>query len=92
MTSIPKHGRAADEILAELASRQASDTKWREGRVFSLVYKAPGASGKAHDELMQKAHALYAATNLLNPMAFGSLKQLETEIIEMTGRLFGCPG
>lgn len=92
MTSIPKHGRAADEILRELADRQASDTKWREGRVFSLVYKAPGSAGQAHDELMQKAHALYAATNLLNPMAFGSLKQLETEIVEMTGRLFGCPG
>lgn len=92
MTSIPKQGRAADDILAELASRQASDTKWREGRVFSLVYKAPGSSGAAHEQLMQKAHALYAPTNLLNPMAFGSLKQLETEIIEMTGRLFGCPG
>jgi sphinganine-1-phosphate aldolase len=92
MNTIPKQGRSADDILRELAERQGSDTKWREGRVFSLVYKAPGSSGKAHDELMQRAHALYAATNLLNPMAFGSLKQLETEIIEMTGRLFGCPG
>lgn len=92
MTTIPRQGRAADEILAELADRQASDTKWREGRVFSLVYKAPGSSGAAHEQLMQRSHALYAPTNLLNPMAFGSLKKLETEIIEMTGRLFGCPG
>ena len=92
MTRIPEHGRTADDIMTDLAERQAGDTKWREGRVFSLVYKAPGQNGTAHDALLQRAHALYGATNLLNPMAFGSLKKLETEIIEMTGDLFGCPG
>lgn len=92
MTTIPKQGRAAADILAELEQRKAGDTKWREGRVFSLVYHVPGTAGEAHEQLMQRAHALYASTNLLNPMAFGSLKKMETEIIEMTGALFNCPG
>jgi len=89
--ALPKQGRAAADILAELEQRKAGDTRWREGRVFSLVYHVPGAAGEAHEQLMQRAHALYASTNLLNPMAFGSLKKMETEIIEMAGALFNCP-
>lgn len=92
MTSIPKQGRPAAELLAELAERKADDTRWREGRVFSLVYHVPGAAGEAHEKLLHEAHALYASANLLNPMAFGSLKKMETEIIEMAGRLFNCAG
>jgi sphinganine-1-phosphate aldolase len=92
MTSIPKQGRSSAEILSELEKRKTNDTKWREGRVFSLVYHVPGTAGEEHEKLMQRAHALYASTNLLNPMAFGSLKQLESDIIEMTGRLFNCSG
>jgi len=88
MTQIPKCGRTADDILLELESRSTTDTDWRAGRVFSLVYHA----GEAHERLLHRAHALYASTNLLNPMAFKSLKQMETELVEMTGRLFHCSG
>lgn len=85
--NIPAHGRTADDILAELKAKAENDTKWKDGRVFSLVYHA----GDAHAELLQKAHALYASANLLNPMAFGSLKQMEREIIEMAAGLFHGP-
>ena len=85
---IPAHGRPAEDILAELGARSAADTDWRGGRVFSLVYHA----GEAHEHLLQRAHALFGSANLLNPMAFKGLKQLESEIIEMTGRLFHCSG
>ena len=85
--NIPAQGRKADDILAELEAKSANDTKWKDGRVFSLVYHA----GDQHAELLQKAHALYASANLLNPMAFGSLKQMEREIIEMAAGLFHGP-
>lgn len=85
--NIPAQGRTADDILAELKAKAENDTKWKDGRVFSLVYHA----GDAHAELLQKAHALYASANLLNPMAFGSLKQMEREIIEMATGLFHGP-
>jgi sphinganine-1-phosphate aldolase len=88
MSMIPKQGRSADEVLADLAARTEADTKWREGRVFSLVYHA----GEEHERLLQRAHAMFASTNLLNPMAFKSLKQIETDIVEMAGRLFYCAG
>lgn len=85
---IPEHGRGADEILKELASRGDGDTDWRGGRVFSLVYHA----GEQHEELIHRAHALYASANLLNPLAFKSLKQLEKEIVQSAGALFHCKG
>lgn len=87
-TSIPARGRPADAILAELAARATADTDWRGGRVFSLVYHA----GEQHEELLRRAHAQFASANLLNPMAFKSLKQLEGELVEMAGRLFHCAG
>src|SRR5258706_9966809 len=89
---IPARGRAADDILLELESRATGDTDWRGGRVFSLVYHAPGSAGAAHEQLMHRAHAMYASTNLLNPMAFKSLKQMESDLVEMAGRLFDCSG
>ena len=85
---IPAQGRAPDDILADLRGRQADDTDWRRGRVFSLVYHA----GDAHEDLVKRAHATYASANLLNPMAFKSLKQLEKELVEMAGGLMHGSG
>jgi sphinganine-1-phosphate aldolase len=85
---IPEHGRSTDEILAELEARGDGDTDWRGGRVFSLVYHA----GEQHEDLIHRAHALYASANLLNPLAFKSLKQLEREIVQNAGTLFHCSG
>jgi glutamate/tyrosine decarboxylase-like PLP-dependent enzyme len=84
---IPQKGRSADAIIEDLTARTSADTNWRKGRVFSLVYHA----GEEHEKLMQRAYAIYASTNLLNPMAFGSLKQMEREIIEMAAGLFHGP-
>ncbi len=85
---IPQTGRASEDVLAELRAKGAGDTDWRGGKVFSLVYHA----GEAHEQLLLDAHELYASANLLNPMAFKSLKQMETELVEMAGRLFHCSG
>jgi glutamate/tyrosine decarboxylase-like PLP-dependent enzyme len=82
--------KSGDEILAELAAMSAGDTDWRGGRVFSLVYRA-GAGRAGHEELVARAHALYASTNLLNPMAFPSLRRMERELVEMAGALMHAP-
>ena len=84
--------RAPDEVLAALEAMRGGDTDWRGGRVFSLVYKVPGAAGDAHDELLNRAHRLYASANLLNPMAFPSLKRMEDDLVRIAGRLFHCSG
>jgi sphinganine-1-phosphate aldolase len=75
------------ELLAELAERARGDVDYRSGRVFSLVYHA----GRDHDELVAGAHALYASTNLLNPMAFPSLAKLEREVVGFARGLMNAP-
>src|SRR5262245_1923865 len=84
---IPEVGRDPDEILREMAQLKEADTDWRGGRVFSLVYHA----GEAHERLLERAHGLFASANLLNPMAFKSLKRMEAEVVQMAARLMGGP-
>jgi glutamate/tyrosine decarboxylase-like PLP-dependent enzyme len=85
--AIPTRGRDADELLGELAGLARDDADWKHGRVFSLVYHA----GDAHAQLLAKAHALYASTNLLNPMAFRSLRRMESELTQMAASLMHGP-
>jgi glutamate/tyrosine decarboxylase-like PLP-dependent enzyme len=84
---IPTKGRAADELLGELAAMKSADADWKRGRVFSLVYHA----GEDHARLLERAHALYASANLLNPMAFQSLRRMEAEVTQMAAGLLHGP-
>jgi sphinganine-1-phosphate aldolase len=84
---IPQQRGDGDSIIADLSTMKANDADWRKGRVFSLVYHA----GEAHEELLHRAHAMYASGNLLNPLAFQSLKRMESEIVQMTASLFHGP-
>jgi sphinganine-1-phosphate aldolase len=84
---IPSEGRSPEAVLAALREKATADTDWRGGRVFSLVYHA----GEAHEQLLARAHAMYASTNLLNPMAFASLKQMEKELVAAGAALFRGP-
>lgn len=83
---IPRSGVAREEVLAELEAMRASDSDWRGGKTWALVYFA----GEEHYEFVKKAHNLYFSENGLNPMAFSSLKKMESEVVQMTaGMLHG---
>ncbi|MBK8257285.1 MAG: aspartate aminotransferase family protein [Polyangiaceae bacterium] len=84
---IPEVGRDPEAILSDMAAMKAADTDWRGGRVFSLVYHA----GHEHERLLERAHNTFASANLLNPMAFKSLKRMEAEVVQMAARLLNGP-
>ena len=84
---IPERGRPAEELLAALGELKRADADWRGGKVFSLVYHA----GEAHERLLERAHAMYASANLLNPMAFRSLRRMEAEVTQMVASLLNGP-
>jgi glutamate/tyrosine decarboxylase-like PLP-dependent enzyme len=86
-TRIPATRQDAEQILREMAALRGADADWRGGRVFSLVYHA----GEAHERLLERAHATFASANLLNPMAFKSLKRMESEVVQMAARLMNGP-
>jgi sphinganine-1-phosphate aldolase len=83
MKSIPEHGIKRSEVLAHLREFGIGDANYRGSKIWSLVYYL----GEEHTSFLKEAYGLYFSENALNPIAFKSLKLMETEIVQMTGRL-----
>jgi glutamate/tyrosine decarboxylase-like PLP-dependent enzyme len=84
---IPARGRPHEAVLEELRSMKKGDARWRDGRVFALVYHG----GDEHERFLEDAHGMYFSENALNPMAFKSLWRMEREVVEMSAHLFNGP-
>jgi glutamate/tyrosine decarboxylase-like PLP-dependent enzyme len=82
---LPERGAGADEVLATLSTLRERDARWRDGRVFCLVFHG----GEEIESLLQRAHVLYFSENGLNPTAFPSLRKMETEVVSMVASLLG---
>ncbi len=77
---MPEAGRDSDEVLAQLEAFKEQDPRFKEGRVWSLVYYID----EEHAGFIRDAYHSYSSENGLNPGAFKSLKKLETDIISAT--------
>jgi len=84
---LPKAGSPRDEVMRELRAARANDVRWRDGRVFSLVYWC----GDDVLGLLKEASAELFCENGLNPTAFPSLRRFETEVLQMVAGLLGHP-
>src|SRR5512136_1111482 len=85
MTQIPLPAKSQSKQagLDTMKAARDHDVKWREGRVFSLVFNA----GDEVSDMLEEAYTLYFAENGLNPTAFPSLKKFETEVVSMVAAL-----
>jgi sphinganine-1-phosphate aldolase len=85
--SFPEKPKPAAEVLALLAAAGEHDVRFREGRLFSLVY---GVDDE-HARLLAEAYGLYLATNGLGKgFLFQSLGRFEDELIGGTLALLGA--
>lgn len=85
--TLPEHGRPHAELLEEMATFQQGDARWQQGKTWSMVYYA----GPEHHAMLKQAHNLFFTENALNPIAFKSLKRMESEVVQMTARLLNGP-
>ena len=84
---LPQHGRNADDVIADLRAKRVGDARWQDGRTFGLVFDGgPGV----HD-VAEQAALMYLHENALNPMAFPSLGQIQSEVVEWTAGLLHGP-
>jgi len=83
-TALPAAGRAAGEVLDDLAGMRADDVDWRAGRCFGLVFHA----GEEVEEVARAASVMYLEENGLNPLAFPSLGRMQQEVVEMATGMF----
>jgi sphinganine-1-phosphate aldolase len=82
---LPKKGTDREQVLGQLNEARTKDTRWQEGRLFSLVYH----ESDEHTEFLKKAFTAYFHENGLNPGAFPSLKKFEGEVISIAAHLLG---
>ncbi|MBI4674021.1 MAG: aspartate aminotransferase family protein [Chloroflexi bacterium] len=87
-TPFPARGYTRESIFNAMQAMRARDVQWHAGRVFSLVFDA-GADAR---EIAQHAYDLFFAENGLNPTAFPSLRQFETDVVAMVASLLGSDG
>jgi sphinganine-1-phosphate aldolase len=83
--SLPKTGTPREAVMQQLKALHADDAKWKDGRTFSLVYFA----GDEVSQLLKDAYSEFIAENGLSPVAFPSLRQMETEVVSMAASLLG---
>lgn len=85
---LPPDPLPPSEILETLRAAGADDVRWRDGRLFSLVY---GVS-EEHERLLADAYGAYIATNGLGAgFVFASLGRFEREVIGDALTLLGNP-
>ncbi|CAA0081433.1 putative sphingosine-1-phosphate lyase [Halioglobus japonicus] len=77
---MPDHGAASADILQQLEAFKERDPRYKEGKVWSLVYYL----NEEHSSFLKDAYHLFASENGLNPGAFKSLKKIESEVISAT--------
>ena len=81
--NLPKSGKARGEIRELLQEARQRDVRWRDGRVWSLVYYA-------RDDVLEVAKEAYLAffsENGLGRAAFPSMQRFETEVVSMAADL-----
>ncbi|MGB1140470.1 MAG: pyridoxal phosphate-dependent decarboxylase family protein [Halioglobus sp.] len=77
---MPEQGAPGDDILAQLEAFKEKDPKFKDGRVWSLVYYI----NEEHSGFLKEAYHRFSSENGLNPGAFKSLKKMESEVISAT--------
>ena len=80
---LPERGQDKRALLRAMEAARERDVRWREGRVFSLVFYA----GEDVHQVAEAAYEMFFSENALNPTAFPSLRRFESEVVSMTASL-----
>ena len=83
---LPASGKPREQLAEEMRGVISRDVDWRNGKIWSLVYFVDDDVA----QVLKDAFTSFFYTNGLSPMAFGSLKKFESEVIAITVDLLGC--
>jgi glutamate/tyrosine decarboxylase-like PLP-dependent enzyme len=85
---LPHAGTAADDLLAEIDRRRATEPDVHGARLFGLVYP----TGRDDLEgLIAEVNRRYLFGNALNPFKFPEVARYEGEVVAITGGLVHLP-
>jgi sphinganine-1-phosphate aldolase len=84
---MPEAGQDWESLQAEMLELGKGDADWRRARTAVYVFNA----GEDVLRVAKEAYALYQSENALGPMAFPSLKRMESEVVDMGLGLLHAP-
>ncbi len=84
---LPERGMSKIEILGALEAKRGNDARWQDGRTFGMVYDA----GPELHEVVEEVARMFLHDNALNPMAFPSLGEIQSEVVGITADLLHAP-
>ena len=84
---LPAHGTPWPDLKARMADYATGDVRWREGKTAVYVFNA----GPDVEQVQKEAYALFQSENGLGPVAFPSLKRMESEVVDFGLGLLHAP-
>ena len=84
---IPASGMTTQQISHAFDEVSTNDVRWRDGKAFSLAYNA----GSDVLQVAEDAYKRFAGANALNTGAFPSLRQMQSEVLDMVGVWLDSP-
>ena len=84
---IPASGMTTQQISQAFDEVSTNDVRWRDGKAFSLAYNA----GSDVLQVAEDAYKRFAGANALNTGAFPSLRQMQSEVLDMVGVWLDSP-
>jgi glutamate/tyrosine decarboxylase-like PLP-dependent enzyme len=82
--ALPEHGLSAREVIDALVAKRERDARWQEGRTFGLVFDGGADVHAVASEVAQ----MFLHENALNPIAFPSLGEMQSEVVGACASLF----
>ncbi|MEY4874789.1 MAG: hypothetical protein RJB41_1491, partial [Actinomycetota bacterium] len=80
-------GMSTQQISHAFDEVSGNDVRWRDGKAFSLAYNA----GPDVLQVAEDAYRRFGGANALNTAAFPSLRQMQSEVLDMVGVWLGSP-
>jgi glutamate/tyrosine decarboxylase-like PLP-dependent enzyme len=81
---LPEYGLSARDVIEALTAKRARDARWQDGRTFGMVFDG-GADVHA---VAAEVALMFLHENALNPKAFPSLGEIQSEVVGACASLF----
>ncbi|GLC37254.1 hypothetical protein PLESTB_001143300 [Pleodorina starrii] len=89
LTALPSRGASAEQVLARLRQRAASDVQANGSESSTLSGAIYMPADGEHRALLDDVYKMFSLTNPLHADAFPSVRQMEAEVVAITAGLLG---
>ena len=87
MMTMPKQGRAWDDLAVEMREMRGDDLDWRNGRHGAYIWYA----NDELEEVLKAAYSMFIVENGLGVRVFHSLARMESEVLSIVRGLLSAP-